>query len=441
VRIDGASDDAFNGEWLIVEAHHEIEQSWRGSGGHPYRNTVVLVPRTLEGNDRCFRPAPPSTRPRIEGLETAVVTGIPGEEIHVDDLGSVKLALPWDPSGVTDDTSSRWARTCQMNMGGSMLLPRVGWEVAVGYIDGNPDEPFVLGQVYNAVKAPPYALPAMKATSALRSNTSPHDGSTNELRLGDTAGSQEMFLHASNTQGVSVGGSASTTVGANETHDVKQGYGVAVKGGQTISVGAAQHIDVGSDMQTTVKGARSESIAALEDIGVTANRRVGTGSYTEVVGALYGLQCNEAMTTVTGAFTELVGGTLAAMAGLGTHESIAAVRVELVAGARNVVAGKGYEDETLGLKAVSVGAVKESAAGNVETTAAAGSIRVSGSASISAAGKIQIEAPSITVHVSGSLTAKGGATAKLSGSLKVDGGTTKLDASTTTRTSGSKVEA
>jgi type VI secretion system secreted protein VgrG len=441
VRIDGASDEAFNGDWLIVEVAHEIEQAGRdGAAARPYRNTAVLVPRKVDRRDRCFRPAPPTSRPRVEGIETAVVTGPSGEEIHVDDLGSVKLALPWDPSGVRDDTSSRWARTLQMNMGGSMLLPRVGWEVGVGYIDGNPDEPFVLGQVYNAAKAPPYPLPAMKATSSLQSATSPHDGSTNEIRTGDTAGGQEMFVHASNTQAVSVGASASTTVGVNETHDVKRGYGLHVKGAQTIAVGAAQHIDVGSDAQTLVKGARSETVAAIEDIGVTANRHVQTGGYTEAVGALYGLLCNEAATTVKGPFTELVGGNLAQAAGLGTHESVAAMRIELVAGAHNVVAGKEYVDEVWGAKAVSVGAVKETAARHIETAAAAGAIQVTGSMSISAGGKIQIDAASITVKVSGSLTAKGGATAKLSGNLKVDGGTTKLAASTTTRTKTSKVE-
>jgi type VI secretion system secreted protein VgrG len=443
VRIDGAADEGFNGEWLIVELRHEIEQSWRGeSAGRPYRNTAVLVPRKVEGKDRCFRPAPPASRPRIEGLETAVVTGPPGEEIHVNALGSVKLAFPWDPSGTRDDTSSRWARTLQMNMGGSMLLPRVGWEVGVGYVDGNPDEPFVLGQVYNAVKAPPYPMPAKKASSALRSDTSPHDGSTNEVRFGDGAGGQEMFVHASNTQAVSVGASASTTVGANETHDIKKGYGLHVKGAQTITVGAVQNVDVGSDAQTLVKGARSESISAVEDIGVKANRRVHTGAYTETVGGLYGLQCNETATTVKGAYMELVGGSLTAMAGLGTHESVAAARIEVVAGARNVVAGgRGYAEEVWGGKVVSVGACKETAAGNIETAATAGSITVHGSASISAGGKIQIEAPTITIKVGGSLTAKGGSTAKISGSLKVDGGTTKLDASTTTRTKKSKVEA
>jgi type VI secretion system secreted protein VgrG len=441
VRIDGASDEVFHGEWLIVEVEHTIEQAEDNTASaRPYHNTVLLVPRTLDGKTRCFRPAPPASRPQVEGIETAVVTGPPGEEIHVNDLGSVKLAMPWDPSEVRDDKSSRWARSLQMNMGGSMLLPRMGWEVAVGYLDGNPDAPLVLGQVYNAVKAPPYPMPATKATSALRSNTSPHDGSSNEIRFGDSAGAQEMFVHASKTQGVSVGASATTKVGVNETHDIKGGYAVHVKS-QTITVGGSQKIDVGSDAQTVVKGARSESIGAVEDIGVKADLGVSVGSYSEVIGALYGLQCNETATTVKGAYAELVGGSLVALAGLGTHESVAAARIELVAGARNIVAATGCEDEVWGAKAVHAGSVCETAAGNVETAAAAGRITVGASANVSAGGKIQIEAATITIKVGGSLKATGGSTAKVAGNLKVDGGTTKLDASTTKRKATSKVEA
>jgi type VI secretion system secreted protein VgrG len=441
VRIDGAADETFHGEWLIVEVEHTIEQAEDNTAAsRPYRNTTLLVPCSVDGKPRCFRPAPPASRPRIEGIETAVVTGPPGEEIHVNDLGSVKLSLPWDPSGVRDGTSSRWARTLQMNMGGSMLLPRMGWEVAVGYLDGNPDAPLVLGQVYNAVRAPPYPMPAAKATSSLRSNTSPQDGSSNEIRFGDSAGGQEMFVHASNTQGVSVGASATTKVGANETHDIKGGYAVHV-GSQTIAVAGSQKLDVGSDAQTAVKGARSESIGAVEDIGVKANRGVKVGSYSEAIGALYGLQCNETATTVKGAYAELVGGGLVALAGLGTHESVAAARIELVAGARNIVAAMGCEDEVWGAKAVHAGSVCETSARDVETAAAAGHIKVGGSANISAGGKIQIEAATITIKVGGSLKATGGSTAKVAGSLKVDGGTTKLDASTTTRKETSKVEA
>lgn len=441
VKIVGASDDAFNGAWLIVEVMHAIEQRAWGPSAQPYRNEVRMVPWAPDAQARYFRPALPAAHPQIEGIETAIVTGPMGEEIHVDDLGRVTVALPWDPSGRRDEKSSQWARTLQMNMGGSMLLPRVGWEVAVGYVDGRPEDPIVLGQVYNAAKAPPYPLPAMKGTSALRSNTSPHDGSSNEIRFGDSAGGQEVFVHASNTQAVTVGGSASTSVGANATHDVKRAHGIHVKGAQTVHVGGAQRVDVGSAAQTLVKGARTETVGGVDDIGVTANRRVAAGSYTEAVGALYGLQCNEAVTSVKGPFIEATGGNLAAMAGLGTHESVAAARVELVGGARNVVAGRGFADETWGAKLVVAGAAKDTAAGNIETTAASASTAVAGSATISAGGKVQFEAATIAVTVGGSLAMKGGSTAKLSGKLKVSGGTTKFDAATTRRKATTKAGA
>jgi type VI secretion system secreted protein VgrG len=256
--------------------------------------------------------------------------------------------------------------------------------------------------------------------------------------MGDTGGGQEMYIHASNTQSVGVGASATTKVGANETHDVNGGCGVHV-GSQTVSVGGSQKVAVGSDVQTQVKGARTEVVGAVESIGVKASHRVQTGSYSEVVGALYGIQCNATATMVSGPLVELVGGNLVQIAGLGTHESVAGARTELVAGARNMVAAIGCEDETWGAKLVSVGAAKENAGGNVETAAATGAINVSGSARITAGGKIQIEAASITIEAA-SLTMGAGASAKLDGNLGLRGGTTKLDAPVTKRKSGAKVE-
>ena len=443
VRIDGAADEGFDGEWLIVEVRHEITESAPNAvGERPYRNSVLLVPWKVGEVERTFRPAVPVSRPRIEGIETAYVTGAGGEEIHVNDLGSVTLALPWDPSGQHDETSSCWVRTLQMNMGGSMLLPRVGWEVALGYIDGNPDEPFALGQVYNATNAPPYPLPAKKATSAIRSDTSPHDGSTNEIRFGDTAGSQEMFVHASNTQGVSVGGSALTKVSVNETHDIGGRFALHVAGTQLVTIGAAQDIAVGSDAATTVKGARTEVIGGSERIGVTASRRVKIGTYSELVGAFYGLQCNMASTTVQGSYREVVGGNLVTAAGLGVNQSVAAARIELVGGARNVVAMSGCEEKVSGPKAVSIkGAAKEAAGADVVTEASTGSIHVAGSASFTAGGNVRIEATTISLSVSGDITAKGGSTLVIGGTVKAEGGTTKLAASTVKRTSGAKVDA
>ena len=223
-----------NREYLIVAVEHELTAGSRSdANGITYCNRVTLVP----GGARAFRPSVPDGRHRYDGIETAVTTGPPGEEIHVDDLGRVKLRFLWDRSGVMDDRSSAWARCVQMNLGGAMLLPRVGWEVPVAYVDGNPDRPFVLGRMYNATAIGPYALPGAAATTSLQSATSPGGGSTNEIRMGDAAGRQEMFLHASKDQTVSVGGNAHTTVSGNEAHDVGLAYELTVTGAQSATIG------------------------------------------------------------------------------------------------------------------------------------------------------------------------------------------------------------
>jgi type VI secretion system secreted protein VgrG len=441
VRIEGAADDDFEGDWLVVEVTHAIVQSSRNHvGDRPYGNRVRMVPLSIDGESRTFRPDLPRSRPCVFGLETALVTGPAGEEIHVDDLGRVKLATRWDPDGVQDDRSSRWVRTLQMNLGGAMHLPRVGWEVAIAYADGHPDVPLVLGQLYNATNRPPYSLPEKKATTALRSATTPFDGTSNEIRFDDTAGNQEAFIHASNTQSVTVGGSATTLVGVEQLHDVHLGFGLGVKS-QTVMVTASQNVAVAKDMAVVVKGARSETVGS-ESIGVTGSRRVDAGgSYTELIGALYGLRCNVANATVQGAYTELVGANLVTGAGLGTHQSVAAARVEIVGGSRNVAAASSCEDSTSGPKKVSAGAVTELGSGSVKTEAASLSISVGASATISAGGKVDIKASTVSIDVGGSLTAKGGSTLAISGSVNVSGGTTKLDAPLVTKKSSAKVEA
>ena len=156
-HLEGCADEWMNAEYLLVAVEHELSAgSPNDANGVSYRNQMTVVP----GKAKAFRPPIPEGGHRHAGLDTAVTTGPHGEEIHVDDLGRVKLRFPWDRSGITDDKSSAWARTLQLNLGGSMLLPRVGWEVPVAYIDGNPDRPFVLGRAYNATAVTPYALPA-----------------------------------------------------------------------------------------------------------------------------------------------------------------------------------------------------------------------------------------------------------------------------------------
>lgn len=422
VEITGCSDDWMNGRWLVTRLAHQASlRSGRHDNEASYDNAATLAPVDAQ----TFRPAPPR-KLAIAGTEPATTTGPAGSEIHVDDLARVKLRFPWDRSGRSDDTSSAWMRTQQQNLGGAMILPRVGWEVPVIYLDGNPDRPVVLGRLYNGAAVVPYSLPGGSATTTFQSATSPGGGTTNELRMGDSAGGMEVFLHAQKDQTVTVGGSADATVGADDTHDVTLSYGVAVAGSQTTTVGASQSVDVGTNYGTTAAGARSETVGGMEVTKVTANRAVKVnGAYTELVGAVYGIQCNQSNTEVKGTFTQLIGGTLNLAAGLGTGETVAAARTELVGGGRSIQASRDSSESVIGAKALTAGATKEKSGGPmVTTTKVAGSIIVGGAAKVEAGGAISIDAAAITIDVSGSLETPCFTLGR--GKLAVKKGTTKL---------------
>ena len=260
---------------------------------------------------------------------------------HTDDLGRVKVRFFWDRSGVRDDTSSRWVRTLQMNLTAPQVIPRVGWEVPIVYENGDPDRPFVLGRLYNGGAPPPYGLPGKSATSTLQSGTSPSDGTTQEIRLADDAGSEEAFIHATCDQTVSVGGSHTVTVAGNRTGDVTKTQTLKVDAAQDASVGGNQKVTVGADGTIAVASARSESVGGNESVGVTGTYAVTvSGAYSEVIGGLYSLRCNQYNATVQGAFTQVIGGVLAVTAGLGSNQSVAGARTEVVGGARSFTAPK-----------------------------------------------------------------------------------------------------
>ncbi|APR80673.1 Hypothetical protein A7982_06020 [Minicystis rosea] len=436
MKIAGCADDWMNRAYLITGAEFTLANGARADAAtSALECRVMLVP----AGDMAHRPDIPRRPPRVAGVEPAITTGPGGEEIHVDDLGRVKLRFPWDRSGITDDKSSYWSRCVQINMGASMLLPRVGWEVPVAYVDGNPDRPFVLGRAYNGTAVVPYGLPGSAATTSLQSATSPRDGTTNEIRVGDTGGGQEMFVHATRDQTVTVGGSATTNVSVDETHDVKLAYQMSVGGSQSHTVGANQTVNIGTSYVTKVKGSRSEMIGGMESIKVTANRVLSIkGAYSELVGAVYGLQCNQANYTIKGAYTQLIGGSMSLKAGLGMSQGVAAARTEMVGGSRTIKASSGMNESITGAKSLTSGPDKETTDGDwTVEVGAAGNLTVGAGAKLTAGEALVLEAPEITVTVAGKINAKalqiGG------GKLKAKSGTTSVKGSVK-RTGGSTVE-
>lgn len=176
-------------------AHVGVGDAPVGMGASTFGATVRCIPMSIP-----YRPPRRMPAPRIFGTQTAVVVGPPGEEIHTDKFGRVKVQFHWDREGKRDDKSSFWIRTMQANSGrkyGSMMIPRVGWEVVVAFIEGDPNNPIVVGSVYNDYQRVPYLLPENKTRSViLKSNSTPGGDGFNELRFEDKKGKEQIFLHA-----------------------------------------------------------------------------------------------------------------------------------------------------------------------------------------------------------------------------------------------------
>jgi type VI secretion system secreted protein VgrG len=436
VEIAGAGADLFDQRMLIAEAQHRYARPLRDGGQSiPYHNQLTLKPtKAADSADHAAHRPPIRRGPALEHLESAVTTGPGSEEIHVDDLGRVKLRFLWDRSGVTDDKSSHWARCLQYPLGASMFLPRVGWEVSLAYLDGSPDRPFVLGRLYNATAVVPYSLPAASATTSFQSWTTPRSGMTQEIKMIDDAGSQELFVHASRDLSVNVGATHTTTIAGDNEHSVGLSLTTSVLGSQSTKVAAMQSLDVGKEIQLTVTGANHESIGGAELVNVTGNRAVVSSSTcVELVGAGYSLLCNQSNVKVDGNTVRAVGGSKTIISGLGVSESVAGARSYVCLGSRTISCGQ-YADTVYGGKRSTVsGAVNENAAA-ITTAATSGTISPA-TASIHAGGKVSITAPTILIEVGGTLTA--GTLTLGGGALQVTGGTTVIQG--TTSRSGGKV--
>ena len=222
-----------------------------------------------------YRPRATYPRPRIEGVQTAFVTGPKGEEIYTDQFGRIKVRFHWDREGKHDEHSSCWLRLQQSwagNHWGSLVLPRVGQEVLVTFLDGNPDRPLVTGALYNAATPHPYALPANKTRTGFKSQSSPGGEGFNELRVEDKKGSEQLFLHGERDTSLVVKNDWREMI----DHDAHR----IVQKNAFESVQKDQHHDVGGNLNLKVGKTRSETIG--QDLQV----KVGANQFQKVGGAL-----------------------------------------------------------------------------------------------------------------------------------------------------------
>ena len=185
------------------------------SSGEDYFNTFTCIPDGVT-----FRPARITPKPAIQGSQTAVVVGPAGEEIYPDKYGRVKVQFYWDREGKRDEKSSCWIRCAQSIAGkgwGAMFIPRIGQEVVVSFLEGDPDRPLITGVVYNADQMPPYTLPDEKTKSSIKTNSSKGGGGSNEIRFDDDKGSEQIFIHAQKNQDTVVENDETVKIGGNRT--------------------------------------------------------------------------------------------------------------------------------------------------------------------------------------------------------------------------------
>jgi type VI secretion system secreted protein VgrG len=276
--LSGHPDTSMNQDYLITGCTTTFGagESRSAAGGDlvdTYRCVFHAIPGKVP-----FRLDNKTPRPMIRGPQTARVVGASGDEITTDEYGRVKVKFPWDRSPAQDDTASCWIRVSQLWAGaqfGAMFIPRVGQEVIVEFLEGNPDRPIITGRVYNASVKVPYALPGEKTKSTIKSNSSTGGGGFNELRFEDKKGSEEIFINAQkdynetvlNNKTVKITQDSTTTVDkGNNSLTVSQGnHSVTIsQGNHSTTVSAKNHeltVSAGNH-KITISAGKSEISAA-----------------------------------------------------------------------------------------------------------------------------------------------------------------------------------
>jgi len=282
-------------ELFVVEVVHECVFWERQEAAPEHARPVDYAARAeAQPLDLKYRPRRVHRAPRLVGPQTATIVapaGAPAEEIHTDEHGRCKVRFHWDRAGIDDDRASAWIRTTQLQTSGSMILPRVGWEVLVEFENGDPDRPFVTGRLYNGATMPPYTLPAGATRTSIKTNSSPGGGGTNEIRFEDKAGSEEIMIGSQYNTSIAVANNRTTSVGSNETQ----------------TIGADCSLTVGANQDLTITQGHKCSIGASQSVTVGANRSVEVNAVTGLTVA------GSATTTVGGMQFEMNGSPLAGL--------------------------------------------------------------------------------------------------------------------------------
>jgi type VI secretion system secreted protein VgrG len=360
-----------NCEHLVIAASYELEfsdyESMPERTGASFRCSFVAM-----SSKQQFRPLRSTPKPFVQGPQTAMVVGPAGEEIFTDKYGRVKVQFHWDRLGKKDENSSCWIRVSSPWAGkgwGGVSTPRIGQEVVVDFLEGDPDQPIITGRVYNAESQPPFGFPAGAVISGVKSQT--HKGAGyNEFSLDDTAGKEKITVHGQydmnsviehdqtltvhNNRTDRIDVNDSESVGKNQKWDVGVNRDATIGSNETLkvganrtkNVGANETISVGGNRSSTVSGNETATVALARTHAVGINESINVGAAQEItVGGLQALTVGAAQTITVGANqTNTIGSNQTTTVGKNLSTTVGADESRKVAGGR--VNDIGKDDST-----------------------------------------------------------------------------------------------
>ncbi|HTV24732.1 MAG TPA: type VI secretion system tip protein TssI/VgrG [Polyangiaceae bacterium] len=396
-----------NKQYLVVHAAYDIQANLEESGGiasgPAYRVAFGAI-----AAERPFRTPRATPKPSVEGPQTAIVVGPAGEEIFTDEFGRVKVKFHWDRLGKGDENSSCWVRVSQLWAGsnfGGIHIPRIGQEVIVDFLEGNPDRPIITGRVYNFDNQVPYELPANQTQSGIKSQSSKGGATSNfnELRFEDKLGSEHVYLQAEKDLGVlvkndearDVGVNRTTTIGTDDTSTVGHDRTATIRADDTETVGASQSVSIGANQTITVVALRAVT---------SATENITTGSRTKTVAK------NE---------TTSVGGSRSETVGRSESVSIGKDQVTTIGGRRSLSIDKDDSIHVLGKRQQSIGKDDQLQVGKTLVIDAADEIVLkTGSAKLvmKKNGDIVLQGKNIEVNGSGKVNVKASSDVVIKGS-------------------------
>ncbi|NMY72017.1 type VI secretion system tip protein VgrG [Pseudomonas sp. WS 5414] len=279
LTLAGHPRQACNDLWLLLSVHHTgkqpqvLEEVMSGDASEAeftqgYRNHFSAIPWDVP-----YRPPLPARRPLLVS-QTARVTGPLGHEIFCDAHGRVRVELPWDRAELNSDKSSCWLRVSSSWAGehfGAVTIPRIGMEVVVTYLEGDPDQPLITGCVVNKATAVPYPLPANQSRTVLRSHSTPNSGGYNELMIEDRAGQEKIFLRAQRDLEQLILNDSDTRIGHSRREQITQDSHSLIGNDRSEQVDGNSSSLIQGDETHTTQGARNTAIVGDELLSISGN--------------------------------------------------------------------------------------------------------------------------------------------------------------------------